>query len=122
NLDPRLINGDFWGFTGTGGGGTRDRYAVGTELLVPIHEMLTATAAVRWDKYDDITEVDDALTYGLGLEFRPISDLLIRGRYSTSFRAPDMHYVFADPSGFFVTLPDYYLCAKDLGIDEDSPG
>ncbi len=122
NLDPRLINGDFWGFTGTGGGGTRDRYAVGTELLVPIHEMLTATAAVRWDKYDDITEVDDALTYGLGLEFRPFSDLLIRGRYSTSFRAPDMHYVFADPSGFFVTLPDYYLCAKDLGIDEDSPG
>jgi outer membrane receptor protein involved in Fe transport len=33
-----------------------------------------------------------------------------------------MHYVFADPSGFFQTVPDYYVCAKDLGIDEDSPG
>jgi iron complex outermembrane receptor protein len=122
NLDPRLVNGDFWGFTGTGGGGSRDRYAVGTEFLVPIVEMLTATAAVRYDKYDDITDVDDAFTYGLGLEFRPLDDLLIRGRYATSFRAPDMHFVFADPSGFFQTVPDYYVCAKDLGIDEDSPG
>jgi outer membrane receptor protein involved in Fe transport len=122
NLDPRLINGDFWGFTGTGGGGSRDRYAIGSEFLVPVVETLTATAAIRYDKYDDITAVDDAFTYGLGLEYRPIEDLLLRGRYSTSFRAPDMHYVFADPSGFFTTVPDYYICAKDLGIDEDSPG
>lgn len=121
-LDPRLINGDFWGFTGTGGGGSRDRYAVGTEVLVPIVDTLTGTAAVRYDKYDDITDVDDAVTYNLGLEFRPFSELLVRGRYATSFRAPDMHFVFADPSGFFQTVPDYYVCAKDLGIDEDSPG
>jgi len=122
NLDQRLINGEFWGFTGTGGGGSRDRYAIGSEFLVPLHEMLTATAAVRYDKYDDITDVDDAVTWGIGLEFRPISQLLVRGRYSTSFRAPDMHFVFADPSGFFQTVPDYYVCAKDLGIDENSPG
>jgi iron complex outermembrane receptor protein len=121
-LDSQLIAGEFWGYTGTGGGGERDRYAVGTEFLVPIIDMLTASAAVRYDKYDDITEVDDAVTYGFGLEFRPMQDLLVRGRFATSFRAPDMHYVFADPSGFFVVAPDYYVCAKDLGIDEDSPG
>lgn len=122
NLDPRLVNGDFWGFTGTGGGGERDRYAFGVEALVPVHEKFTVTGAARYDKYDDVTDVDDAVTYGLGLEFRPIESLLLRGRYATSFRAPDMHFVFADPSGFFTTLPDYYLCARDLGVDESTPG
>lgn len=122
NLDPRLRNGVFWGFTGTGGGGERDRYAIGAEFLIPVTDQLTATAAVRYDRYDDITDVDGAPTYALGLEYRPIEPLLLRGRFATSFRAPDMHYVFADPSGFFQTVPDYYLCARDLGIDESSPG
>ncbi len=121
-LDPNLVSGAFWGFTGTGGGGERDRFAAGVEFLVPLHNTLTATVAARWDKYDDITDVDDAVTYSTGLEYRPTRKLLLRGRYSTSFRAPDMHFVFADPSGFFVTLPDYLLCAQDLGIDENSPG
>ena len=39
-LDPRLISGEFWGFTGTGGGGERDRYAVGGEVLVPVDSMI----------------------------------------------------------------------------------
>lgn len=121
-LDPRLQNGTFWGFTGTGGGGSRDRYAAGVELLAPVHDMVTLTAAARYDKYSDITEVDDAWTYSAGVEVRPVDSLLLRGRYATSFRAPDMHFVFSDPSGFFQTVPDYYLCARDLGIDESSPG
>ena len=122
SLSDELVNGEFWGFTGTGGGGERDRYAAGVEFLIPVFDQLTVTAAARYDKYDDITDVDDAVTYALGLEYRPTNNLLLRGRFATSFRAPDMHYVFAEPSGFFVTLPDYYLCAKDLGVDENSPG
>lgn len=122
DLDDRLINGEFWGFTGTGGGGDRDRIAFGAEFLVPIHDMLTATVAARWDKYNDDTDVDDAVTYSAGLEFRPFQNLLVRSRFATSFRAPDMHFVFAEPSGFFTTVPDYLLCAQDLGIDESSPG
>ncbi len=121
-LDPRLRDGIFWGFTGTGGGGERDRYAVGAEFLVPATDTLTVTAAVRYDYYDDITDVDGAPTWALGLEYRPTDSLLLRGRYATSFRAPDMHFVFAEPSGFFQTVPDYYLCARDLGIDESSQG
>lgn len=112
-LDPRLINGDFWGFTGTGGGGKRDRYAAGVEFRAPLLESLTASVAGRYDKYDDITQVDDAITYNLGLEWRPIDSLLIRGSYGTSFRAPDMHFVFANPSGFFTTVTDEYLCRRD---------
>jgi len=121
-LDPRLRDGIFWGFTGTGGGGERDRYAVGAEFLIPATETFTVTAAARYDYYDDITDVDGAPTWALGLEWRPTDTLLLRGRYATSFRAPDMHFVFAEPSGFFTTVPDYYLCARDFGIDESSPG
>ena len=119
-LDPRLVAGQFWGFTGTGGGGERDRYAAGVEFLVPVFDQLVATLAGRYDEYDDITDVDDAFTYGLGLEYRPTRNLLVRGRFATSFRAPDMHFVFADPSGFFTSAPDYFLCQRDEGFGDSN--
>ncbi len=113
DLDPRLVNGEFWGYTGTGGGGKRDRHAAGIEFRVPVLDSFIASLAGRYDKYDDITEVDDAFTYSLGLEWRPLDSLLLRGSYSTSFRAPDMHFVFAEPSGFFTTVVDEYLCRRE---------
>ena len=76
--------------------GKRSRYAAGVELRVPIFESLTAQLAGRYDKYDDVTAVDDAITYNLGLEWRPFSSLLVRGSYATSFRAPDLHMVYAE--------------------------
>jgi iron complex outermembrane recepter protein len=112
-LDPRLVAGEFSGLVGTGGGGNRKRHAAGLELSVPVIEQLRMKLAGRYDKYDDITEVDDAITYNFGLEYRPIRQLLVRGSYATSFRAPDMHYVFADPSGFFTSVTDEYLCRAD---------
>ncbi|MDX1517028.1 MAG: TonB-dependent receptor [Woeseiaceae bacterium] len=113
-LDPRLEAGDyFWGLTGTGGGGERDRSAAGLEFVAPLASMVTLTAAGRWDEYDDITNVDGAFTYDVGLEFRPSSKLLIRASQATSFRAPDMHFVFAAPSGFFTNVTDLYLCERD---------
>jgi iron complex outermembrane recepter protein len=113
NLDQRLVDGEFWGFTGTGGGGERDRYALGVEFGLPLHPTLNLTTALRWDKYDDVTAVDDAITYNLGVEWRPVDALLLRGAYATSFRAPDMHFVFADASGFFSTVDDQFLCRRD---------
>ena len=114
NLDPRLVAGNyFFGLTGTGGGGERDRYAAGVEFSVPVTDTLQLSLAGRYDKYDDITEVDDAFTYNLGVEYRPTDRILLRGSWATSFRAPDMHFVFADPSGFFTTVIDQYLCRDE---------
>lgn len=112
--DPGLLpdQGRYWGVTSTGGAGDRDRYAAGLEFRIPIIEQLTTSAAVRYDKYDDITDVDDAVTYNFGLEFRPNTALLIRGTAATSFRAPDMHYIFAGDSGFFTVADDYYKCRR----------
>lgn len=101
---------EIYNLTGTGGGGKRSRYAAGVEFKVPVFSMLTLDLAARYDKYDDITEVNGASTWGAGLEFRPFDNLLIRGNYATSFKAPDMHYVFSERSGSFGTITDFYRC------------
>lgn len=102
------------GRTATGGGGDRNRYAVGLEFSVPIFSTLKANLAGRYDKYDDASSVDGAATWMAGLEYRPVESLLLRASHSTSFRAPDMHYVFARPSGFFLNgALDEYRCRRD---------
>ncbi len=117
NADPRILP-DYTGtdrpynLTGTGGGGKRDRYALGVELSIPILSSLKAHLAGRLDKYDDVTAVDDAKTWNAGLEWRPLDNLLFRGSYSTSFRAPDLHYVFADRSGSFSSIFDTRRCLE----------
>ena len=109
-----------YNLTSTGGGGERDRYAFGLEFNIPLFDTLTASVAGRYDKYDDVTAVDDAVTWQAGLEWRPFDNLLVRGTKATSFRAPDMHYVFADTSGFFQTVFDEYRCRRD-GFDPNPP-
>ena len=126
NPDPRTSP-DYTGpepiynLTSTGGGGERDRYAFGLEFNIPVFDTLTASLAGRYDRYDDITAVDDAVTWQAGLEWRPFDNLLLRGTKATSFRAPDMHYVFADNSGFFQTVLDEYRCRRDGFDPTDTP-
>ena len=109
------------GRTATGGGGERDRYALGLEFAVPIFSTLKASLAGRYDKYNDISEVNGAATWSAGLEWRPVESLLLRANHGTSFRAPDMHYIFAQPSGFFLNgMLDEYRCRRD-GLDPNPP-
>lgn len=96
--------------------GERNRYAIGTEIRVPILNSLTANLAGRYDKYDDITDVDDAFTSMLGLEWRPWDRLLLRGSYATSFRAPDMQMVFAEGAASFAAALDQYACRAGVGV------
>lgn len=104
-----------YNLTGTNGGGDRDRYAVGGELSIPIFESLKMSLAGRFDKYDDITNVDDAKTWAAGLEWRPFDSLLLRSNYSTSFKAPDMHYVYNEGSGSFSSVLDTFRCLSTGG-------
>jgi outer membrane receptor protein involved in Fe transport len=108
--DPRVINGDFWGLTGTQGEGKRRNYAGAAELRVPIFSMLSANISGRYDdfRYNGISS--DKSTYKLGLEFRPFEGLLLRANYATAFRSPDMGYLFAGPSGYYTSGTDYYYC------------
>jgi outer membrane receptor protein involved in Fe transport len=114
--DDRLLDrtgNGWWGLNGTGGGGDRDRSAVGLEFGVPVTENFRATLAGRYDDYDDDSDVGGAATYGIGLEYRPVQSLLLRSSFNTSFRAPDMHYLFAKESGFFSSTRDIYQCRQE---------
>ncbi|BBN81495.1 membrane protein [Pseudoalteromonas sp. A25] len=121
NVDPRTLDrtkGWGNGLTGTEGKGDRDRYGMAVEFRVPVSEQLQASIAGRYDYYDDETAVDGAFTYQLGLEYRPLEALLVRANYGTTFRAPDIHQVFAGPSGFYSSITDYWLeskCAQIVG-------
>lgn len=109
-----------YNLTDTYGRGDRNRFAVGGEFRAPLLPSLKGTLAGRYDHYDDVTDVDGAATWSTGLEWRPLEPLLVRGTYGTSFRAPDMHFVFAGRSGFFGNIVDEYFCRLD-GVDPTSP-
>ncbi|MYN46460.1 TonB-dependent receptor [Pseudoduganella sp. FT93W] len=93
--------------------GTRQRYALGVEAGVPLLNKLDATLAGRYDRYSFAGRQDGKLTYNTGLEWRPASQLLVRANHATSFRAPDMNYIYkARGTGYYSSTTDYYRCAK----------
>lgn len=97
--------------------GSRQRFALGAEVVVPIIKQVTASLATRYDRYRFAGRSDGKLTYNGGLEIRPATELLIRGNYATSFRAPDMNYIFkARGTGYYSSTTDYYLC-KSQGVE-----
>ncbi|MEG2805173.1 TonB-dependent receptor [Stenotrophomonas sp.] len=110
--DPRLATGEFWNTSaGIPAGGERDRYAAGVELQLPLLERLTATVAGRYDQYRAAGDHLGKATWSTGLEFRPFDRLLLRASAATSFRAPDMNYVFASETrGYNPGMTDYWRC------------
>lgn len=110
--DPGYLDGSIWGQTDVSGGGDRDRYAVTTELRMPVWDMFTVTASGRYDSYKASGRTIDKPTYSLGLEFRPMESLLIRGKYGTAFRAPTLSDLYQGESGFYSSVIDYTQCAE----------
>lgn len=121
DTDDKTVQGEIFGWSGISGAGDRDRYAVGIELAVPLMDhsdmgYLEAKMAGRYDYYDDKSDVGGAFTYQVGLSWRPMDELLVRSSYATSFRAPDMNYLYADESASFVTSTDYLSCVQKEGL------
>ncbi|MBY6186647.1 TonB-dependent receptor [Marinobacter hydrocarbonoclasticus] len=100
-LDDTTQSGGYIGMGGTGGEGDRDRYAAALEFLVPLlsnapgAQRLELSLAGRYDYYDDDTEVGGAFSPQVGLMYNPVENVLVRGSWGESFRAPDMHRIYA---------------------------
>ena len=62
----RLTNGEAFLYTATAGGGKRSRYALTSELRVPVLKPLTLTASGRYDAYRVSGATVDKATYMLG--------------------------------------------------------
>lgn len=120
--DMPTVNGELYGWSGIRGQGERNRYAAGGELAIPLAKkesaigQLDAKAAVRYDYYDDASDVSGAGTYQIGLAWRPIEALMFRASRATSFRAPDMHVMFAQRSSSYTTGVDFLTCVQTLHI------
>ena len=102
-LDPSTFQNPFGAYLT--GGGTRQRYSVGSEFRVPLLDSVTWTISGRLDKYNDASSADVARTWGSGLEYRPYDGLLLRGSYGTNFKAPDMQAIYL--SGSTSPVGDY---------------
>jgi len=117
--DPRLLQDEetlksqVWGLTSVSGAGDRDRYAVTGELRMPLWKPLTVTLSGRYDAFDVAGGTIDKPTWSLGLEWRPIEELLLRGKYGTAFRAPTLSDMFQGLSGFYSSNTDYYRCSLE---------
>lgn len=111
--DPRFLDGGTFGYTSTAGSGHRSRYAGTAEMQLPILPMLKADISGRYDDYRVEGDNVDKATYNLSLEFQPVRQLLLRGRYGTAFKAPTLADEFQGVSGYYQSLTDYYTCYKN---------
>ncbi len=69
----------------------------------PFAESLTIPVGFR---YDDFSAFGSASTYQLGLEWKVVDELLIRGTYGTVFRAPGIGSLYAPESDSFPPTTD----------------
>lgn len=108
--DPLSLNGTYYGLHNTSAVGSRSHAALGYEFSIPVFSQLSVTTAGRYDNYEYSDTSSGKFTYALGFEYRPIQSLLVRGSYSTGFRAPDLSYLYAGMSGSGSSGTDYYQC------------
>lgn len=107
--DIDTLTDNLLGQGGTQGRGERKRYATAAELALPLLDQpgslgkLEASMALRYDHYDDQSNVGGAVTPQAGLVYRPTESTLIRLNGGRSFRAPDLHRLYAGPSRSFTS-------------------
>jgi len=70
--------------------GSRNVYAAYAELNVPVLKSLDVTASVRYDHYSDFGGTTNPK---VGFTFKPSRIAMLRGSYSTGFRAPSLYDV-----------------------------
>lgn len=93
-------------------GGNRTHYAAAMEYKVPILSSLSADLAGRYDRYTFAGTSEGKPTYNVSLDYKPVDMVRVHASYATSFRAPDMNYIFQSKSfGYESETTDYYRCA-----------
>ncbi len=95
------------GFDGaSAGGGKREHIGIGFEVLLPVLDNFTITAAARYDDYNDDSTTGSATSPRVSFEYRPTDSVLVRASWGESFRAPDMQRLFGATTRGFITLTD----------------
>jgi len=116
--DPLVLRGD--AFDGaTEAAGARDHWGIGAELLFPVLPVWELGAAVRFDEYNDASQVGNAVSPRLTSAWRPTDRLLVRASWGESFRAPDLQDLFGGLTRAFQTVIDSPRCIALGGVPGD---
>ena len=113
--DSQLLTpGTFYNVSGVQNvSGARTREALALELDIPIIKQIDVTLAGRYDNYKFADHSDGKFTWNAGVQYRPLDTLLLRANYATSFRAPDMNYIYEGATkGYYSSTTDYYRCRQ----------
>jgi iron complex outermembrane receptor protein len=102
------------------GEGSRTSRAVATEFAAPVTNWMDLEGAMRFDNFSDF---GDALNYGLGTKLKVVQGVALRGRYATSFKAPNLDYMHQEGGGGYISLIDNKWCQteKDYGRPCSTP-
>ncbi|WP_062260466.1 TonB-dependent receptor plug domain-containing protein [Endozoicomonas arenosclerae] len=111
-FDPLSTSGAVTGVFGGTYGGERTVKAVYGETLLPITDKFEVSMALRHDKYDDF---GDTTNPKVSFRYQPMDELLIRGSWGTSFKAPNFQQLYTPANTGYYTVTDYKTCA-DQGI------
>jgi len=96
--------------------GDRNISAGYAELNVPILKSLEVTGAVRYDKYSDFGNTTNPK---VSFRFQPLDEVLLRGSYSTGFRAPSLYELNAAQTYTNTgTFDDPINCPSDIDGDK----
>ncbi|TBR37269.1 MULTISPECIES: TonB-dependent receptor [Dyella] len=113
NPDPLATQYYYYSWRDSDGHGSRNRWALGSELRMPVLDQLNLSVAGRYDRYMFAGRDIGKFTWSGGVEWRPVDSLLVRGSYGTAFRAPDLHYVYAGEGNDETSGVDYYRCRSE---------
>ncbi len=117
--DALTLRGD--AFDGaTEASGNRDHWGIGAELAIPVMPTWELGAAVRFDQYNDASQVGSAVSPRLTSAWRPTDRLLVRASWGESFRAPDLQDLFGGTTRAFQTVIDSPRCVALGGTPGDN--
>lgn len=119
NPDPLTVTGESSGNQrdATSGGFRLDEaYA---EISIPLMENLLLSPAMR---FSDHSVFGNKTTAKVGLEYRPIDDLLLRSTWAEGYRAPSINDLFAGNSDSFPNLTDPCNTVTAAGAPIDVSG
>jgi len=93
--------------------------AVYGELLIPVLKSLELSAALRYDRYQQIGSTTNPK---VGFKFTPTKDLLFRGSYNTGFRAPTAQQINLGRVQLATTgtIVDPLKCPNPVGNNDPS--
>jgi len=100
--------------------GSRSVYAVFAELEMPITPILDVTAAIRDDHYSDF---GNTINPKVSFRLQPIDQVLLRGSFSTGFRAPSLYELNAATTytNTANSWNDPLLCPGGTAVPGESP-